>query len=193
MKLIARLMLSMTAIVLASSVSATVITFDDHPNVAQNSWGAIGTYDGFTFKGGNDRLDWIDTVGSYWNYGAVSGDFTMLNNYGGTGVITAANGSDFTFDGLWAETWGRASARNAYIEGYNNGALVWVSTIVLNPTFSYFDGMSGGIDELRLNFGNFFLVDNLALNESQVPEPASLSLFGLALAGLVVARRCKSA
>jgi hypothetical protein len=187
--------LALLALPLASH--ATILTFDDVTGGStQNTYGALGTYQGFNFSCtscGSNRLDWIDTVGSSWNFGAVSGDFTLLNNYGGVGVITAADGSDFTFDGLYAETWANAPARSAYIRGFNNGLEIWTSAITLGSQFAYFGGVTGAIDELRLDFGNFFLVDNLALNEGQhsVPEPTSLSLLGLGFGLLAMSRRRK--
>lgn len=193
------LLSTLVLLALPLSSQAAILTFDDISGQTPNSYGAIGSYQGFNFGClgcSSNRLDWVDTVGSSWNYGAVSGEYTMLNNYGGVGVITAADGSDFSFDGLYAETWSNASARTGYIRGYNNGTEIWTSTITLASTFDYFGAMTGAIDELRLDFGNHFLVDNLALNEGQPPsvsvsEPASLSLLGLGLGLLGLSRRFK--
>lgn len=188
-----RLLLASLLSVAGMTANATVLTFDDIPGVAQNSYGAIGTYAGYSFTStSSNRLDWIDTVGSLWNYGAVSGDYTLLNNVGGTGIIAAIGGGDFTFDGLWARVWGGQSARTGTIRGFNNGLEIWTSGVQLGTQFDYFGGVSGAIDELRLDFGNYFLVDNLALNEgtgNTVPEPASLALLGLGLVGVAATRR----
>lgn len=50
---------------------------------------------------------------------------------------------------------------------------------------------------MRFDFGNFFLIDDLALSDApqqgHVPEPASLALFGLGLAGAAVMRRKRTA
>lgn len=184
-----RLLLASLLSLAGVTANATVLTFDDIPGVAQNSFGSVGTYAGYSF---NSTLNWIDTVGSSWNYGAVSGDYTLLNNYGGVGVIAAIGGGDFTFDGLWAKVWSSQSARTGTIRGFNNGLEIWTSSVLLTSQFSYFGGVSGAIDELRLDFGNYFLVDNLALNEgtgNTVPEPASLALLGLGLVGVAATRR----
>ncbi len=188
-------------LVLSGNANAVVMTFDDVPGGSvQGIYGAIGTYQGFNFScidcSNTDRLDWVDTgsANAPWPYGSVSGDFTMLNNYGGTGIITEANNADFTFSGLWAKAWATAPESGGpdtlfgTLSGYNNGSLVWEVATGLNGSFEYYDAQAGAIDELRLGFGTYFLVDNLALNE--VPVPAAFWLFASGLLGLMgVAKR----
>jgi hypothetical protein len=172
----------------ALTSNAGVITFDN-AGAQQNNYSWLTTYEGFEFIGSTLA---IDTVGGYWNYGAVSGDFTMYSVYGTTTTVKKAGGADFTFDGLWAKTWGNASPRTGHILGYNNGAMVFDSSVALTSTFTEFSGKAGMIDELRIDMG-YYLVDNLNLNAQRVPEPASLALLGLGLAGISVLRRRKQA
>ncbi len=96
----------------AVPAQALVLTFDDVPGgSSQGGFGDLpspvgsGSYLGFQFSA---TLDWIDVVGGTWNFGAHSGDFAILNNLGGPGVVTEANGEDFTFTGLWAKRWNTA-------------------------------------------------------------------------------------
>ncbi len=174
------------------NLNAAILTFDDHPDAVQNSVGEIGTYNGFEFhsdSGSTDQLDWIDTVGSTWPYGAISGEFTMLNNYGGSGLINAVGDIDFTFNGLYARTWGIDIDRAVNITGFNNGVEVASTDYTLTSSWGYFSGWGGIlIDELHLNLGDYFLVDNLALNE--VPVPSTIFLLGIGLLGLAgISRR----
>ena len=190
----------------STAAHAVVLTFDDVPGGStSNTFGEMPAnngqpdYQGFVFS---RNLDWIDTIGSSWNYGAVSGEFTLLNNNAGVGSVTAADGGDFTFDGLEAKAWataidsGGAASVFGSLSGWNNGVEVWSLSTALNGSFQHFAAQAGAIDELRLGFGDFFLVDDLALNEetSPIPVPASLPLLAgaLGLGGAFLRRRKKT-
>ncbi|WP_411992393.1 PEP-CTERM sorting domain-containing protein [Agarivorans sp. DSG3-1] len=182
----------------ANQLSATILSFEDIPGGSvQNQYGHAQSYKGFNFS---STLDWLDLDGSRWNYGAKSGEFGMLNNRGGVGVITEQNGADFTFDGLWAKKWatgkesGGADSSFGILQGYNNGVLAWTVDTSLNGSYEYYSAQTGLIDELRLGFGGIFLVDDIVLNEdvsATVSEPATLAIFGLGLVGLGFARKRK--
>ncbi|WP_229702148.1 PEP-CTERM sorting domain-containing protein [Bowmanella pacifica] len=195
-----KIMFLLSVIMLASQAHAALLTFDNIPGGSeQNRVDGMPVYEGFVFS---STLDWIDVEKSGWNFGAYSGDFALLNNYGGVGIVTQQNGDYFTFDGLWAKRWstgkdsGGADSLFGTLQGYKDGVLAWSINTGLNGSYEYFGAQSGLIDELRLDFGNFFLVDNLALNHgtsTPVPEPAPLALLALGLAGIGLLRRRKSA
>lgn len=175
--------------VVSINANAVVLTFDDDlpKDDPSATFGDMPTYNGFNFS---TTLDWVYVV----NYGSVSGEFGMVNNAGGVGVITDENNADFIFDGLWAKVFntspdfGGEDSLFGTLSGYNNGGLVWEIATGLNGSYEFYGPQAGAIDELRLGFGDWFLVDDITLNA--VPVPAAVWLFGSGLLGLIgLARR----
>jgi len=176
-------------IIVSQTCSAALLTFDDVPGGSiKGKYGDMPTYQGFNFS---PTLDWLDVENSY---GANSGSFALINNESGAGMIVDAGTSDFTFDGLYAKHWGTAPDTDGpdtlfgTLSGYNDGNLVWSLATSLNGSYKYYAAQAGLIDQLRLGFGNLFLVDDLELNA--VPVPAAAWLFGSGLIALFgIARR----
>ena len=149
-----------------SSVNVTLLTFEDIPGGSIQYWRAEmpTTYKGFNFDA---TSLWVDAVDSQYNFGAHSGEFALLASVGSS-IITESGGLDSLFGS---------------ISGYNNGVLVWDIATSLNGSYEYYAAQLGLIDELRMDLGRYFLVDDIALNEvSAVPVPAAW-LFGSALLG----------
>ncbi len=183
---------------------AGLLTFDDVTSI-QNSYGIMPTiapgYKGFIFapetlpESGNDQLLWIDVVGSSDNYGAISGNFALYNHFGGTGGIREQNGSDFTFDGLWAKKWGTdpesggIDSLSGTLSGWNNGIKLWSVDTSLNESYEHYGAQVDAIDELRLGLGSKFLVDDLTLNVVPTPGAFLLGCLGLGAAGMRLRKR----
>ncbi len=190
--------LLLLSVLFASPAQSSILTFDDIPGGSiQFGYGDMPTYQGFAFS---STLDWIDLIGSSWNFGAHSGDFALLNNHGGVGTITSTDSSDFSFDGLWAKQWGKTPQSGGpaslvgTIQGLNNGIEVWSINTALNGSYQFIAGQTLRIDELKLGLGNHFLVDDLALNQPSisVPEPSTLLLLSLGFLGLGLAKSRRS-
>lgn len=188
----------LTAALLFGWVSQTqasiVLDFDD---IAPSGNGQLVNYQGFRFSAA--PLQWIDvSEGSSFPYGTTSGNFAATNIAGGNVNITAENGSDFTFDGLWMKKWGTAATPSlpGGIYGYKGGSLEWVIDTNLNGTYQGY-GVSGldvqttAIDRLSLVMQSpsaNFLVDDIAL--TAVPEPTAFFAWaGITTAAVVIRRR----
>ena len=170
----------------ASSVSATVLTFDD---VGQ---GQLSNYGGLTFS--NMWVTQKDAYGeSGYKHGAVSGEYVAFNGY-----ATAATFSSATAFSLQSVMLTKAwNAGYTKFDGYVGGALTYsmnVYTPTTSPTLVNFNWTN--LNSVRMSDGNGTMqsaIDNLTINA--VPEPASgaMILGGLALMGLIGRRRSRAA
>lgn len=182
------------------SVNATVLNFDDiilnGSNYVQiNTF--LPNYGGFTWGS-----SWaVGNLQANPNYKNASHSGTQyLSNWGGASNLLIQRASLFNFDGAWFKT-----------PTVNNPASSWVK-ITAYDEFNNLIGTTGNINVstnslwispgfknvARLNIeqnGGWFTMDDFTFDtvNQKVPEPAPLALIGLALTGLMVARKKKIA
>lgn len=144
------------------------------------------TDQGFAFSSNSDVVD--VSPGAPWQYQgpAYSGRYIVLNDFGGSTVMTKVGGGVFDLDSFFVKTWYGSTGVDA-VTAYLGGNLVGSLGYSVSGDWSKVSLGLTGIDTLVFNTGaNILEFDNVALSGTPgVPEPASwaMMLGGFGLVG----------
>lgn len=192
------------ALAISSAAQATTINFDEN---------VITTYVGMT--NGYGGLNWSNflygtpsmlTAPNGYKRAMVSGNNYIFNSGGYAAGFGKAD--EFTFNsGYFTSAWN--DGLKVIATGSLNGNLLYQKEFFLNttgPTLETFNW--AGVNSVRFasyggtpqytdfGGGSHFTIDDLTIDAvaiPEIPEPGSLALLGLGLAGFAVARRRKTA
>jgi len=179
---------------LTGSVNAALITFEGHRNTAYTSPITRLGFDIGNPSGQQQHFHEIDSN----LYNVPNGTGVLLNDRDTQIFVKESFGAIFSLTSVDVAGYS-SSTTGLIIEGFLNN----VSTGVINLASmgagytTLLGSTLGNIDRLvfdGIGSNGFFALDNLSLNEaSSVPEPASLTLLGLGLAGIGFSRKKKTA
>lgn len=137
-----------------------------------------------------------------YNPGGADGNRAWYPNGGDFGYtsLSLSSGLDFGDVGFVIGS-GNSTHSRAYFELWDNGALVLSGSVAQSTGFHYLGFEGGGFDTILLRDGiaglslhdgshNALAIDAIEVRASRhVPEPASMALAALGLAGLGIMRR----
>lgn len=180
-----KLIVAATLLLSAFTAQATVLDFEGSVN--------ISSYNGFSF----DNAMVFTGTDFGMQYAVVSGTHAALNPY--FGATTMSSATAFSFNSGYFSSFD-GSGTPLSISAYLNGVLLGTKNFTINSSSATLvkldQSLFGNVTSVVFNNNpNALLFDNLTVNAvtAAVPEPGSLALLGIAIAGLAAARRKRAA
>jgi len=181
-----------------AALPPTTLTFDDLPPPPVNGWFVPDGYGGLDW----DNIWSVAPSGSYYagsgyENGRISGDWVAYNGFANPGTIYATlfdlNSAYFT--GAWSDS------LNITVRGFHGGIELYTTTFAVDHDAPLFVDFSwSGLDMVTLDsfggtdvpelypYGEQFVMDNLTVTVTIVPEATTFSLLALGSLALVMAR-----
>lgn len=186
---------AMAALAFSGNASATVVNFE--------GMGANGdcvttqiNAGGLSFTTGYYQCLHNTTTASQ---GANNGTDFLINGYSNL-TVSATNGSPFDLMGfdLGVSFYNQNTSDQVTLTAFLNGGGTSTQTLNIGQSFASYSFALTGLDSFRISGGaldrGYIAIDNINYSQgaTAVPEPASIALLGVALAGLGATRRKKT-
>lgn len=189
-KLLSPLVFALMGVV-CSSAMASVVTFEEKTAFScvygtQSSGGLNFSYPGGAacYYSPSARAD-FPSMPSSTVMGFGYSDITISKTDGG---VFTLNSVDLGFG-----PWDHGVSDITRVTGYLQGGGTISKELTVGLAFKTFQLEWSNLDRVvfskLVNTGQYLAFDNIRFNESQVPEPTTVTLFGIAAAGLALGRR----
>ena len=171
------------ALCTGSVAQAALVTFNNPSVIDIDPNTNVASYNeaGFTFSGAAASFLPLDGIGS----GGSGGLFVLANSLL---KLTASGGGLFSLQSLdfgLFDLQSTTTAPSLLIEGLLADSSLLSQTLPLGTLANFGFANWTGLQEVRFSANTDFVLDNV----NAVPEPASLAMVALGMAGLVVMRR----